>query len=108
MCQVHRFQIGPEAGICRHAFAASRLSKVKPVSDQVFQAYRSLYSYDKTPLNAAVEAGRSDEDDWKIEKDHLRRAYGNERAISYLFLPKKGKPPYQTVLFFPGSSALPE
>ena len=33
-------------------------------------------------------------------------AYGNERAIAYLFLPKKGKPPFQTVLFFPGSNAL--
>ena len=33
-------------------------------------------------------------------------AYGNEHAVAYLFLPKKGKPPYQTVLFFPGSNAL--
>ena len=24
----------------------------------------------------------------------------------YLFLPKKGKPPYQTVIYFPGSSAI--
>ena len=80
-------------------------SKVKPVSDQVFQAYRGAYSYDKTPLNAAVEQV-SDEDDWKVEKITYAAGYGNERAISYLFLPEKGKPPYQTVLFFPGSNAL--
>jgi len=80
-------------------------SKEKPVSDQVFQAYRSLYSYDKTPLDAKVEQV-GDEDDWKIEKVSYTAGYGNERAIAYLFLPKKGKPPYQTVLFFPGSNAL--
>jgi eukaryotic-like serine/threonine-protein kinase len=80
-------------------------SKVKPVSDQVFQAYRGAYSYDKAPLNATVEQV-GDEDDWKVEKITYAAGYGNERAISYLFLPKKGKAPYQTVLFFPGSNAL--
>ena len=80
-------------------------SKEKPVSDQLFQAYRSVYSYDKTPLDAKVEQV-SEEDDWRVEKITYAAGYGNERAIAYLFLPKKGKPPYQTVLFFPGSNAL--
>ena len=26
--------------------------------------------------------------------------------IAYLFLPKKGSPPYQTVLYFPGADAI--
>ena len=80
-------------------------SKVKPASDQLFQAYRSMYSYDKGPLNASVEEV-GDEDDWKVEKATYAAGYGNERAIAYLFLPKKAKPPYQAVLFFPGSNAL--
>jgi hypothetical protein len=80
-------------------------SKEKPASDQVFQAYRGLYAYDKTPLDATVEQV-GDEEDWKVEKITYTAGYGNERAVSYLFLPKKGKPPYQTVLFFPGSNAL--
>ena len=33
-------------------------------------------------------------------------AYGNERMSAYLFLPKKAKPPYQTVLYFPGAGAI--
>jgi formylglycine-generating enzyme required for sulfatase activity/dienelactone hydrolase len=82
------------------------LNKQKPVSDQLFQAYRSLYSYDKTPLNATVEAVASGEEDWKIEKITYAAAYGNERAIAYLFLPTNAKPPFQTVLFYPGSNAL--
>jgi predicted esterase len=80
-------------------------SKEKPASDQVFQAYRGLYAYDKTPLDANVEQV-GDEEDWKVEKITYAAGYGNERAISYLFLPKKAKPPFQTVLFFPGSNAL--
>jgi len=44
------------------------LTKEKPVSDQIFQAYRGLYSYDKTPLNASVEQVDSKEEDWRIEK----------------------------------------
>ncbi len=82
------------------------LTKEKPVSDELFRAYRSLYSYDKKPLNATVEPFGKDEEDWTAEKITYTAAYGNERAIAYLFLPKKGKPPFQTVLFFPGSNAL--
>lgn len=82
------------------------LSKEKPVSDELFRAYRSLYSYDKAPLNATVEPYGKDEEFWTAQKITYAAAYGNERAIAYLFLPKKGKPPYQTVLFFPGSNAL--
>ena len=82
------------------------LSKEKPASAELFQVYRSLYSYDKTPLNASVEPYGKDEEDWTAQKITYTAAYGNERAIAYLFLPKKGKPPYQTVLFFPGSNAL--
>jgi len=82
------------------------LTKEKPASDQLFRAYRGVYSYDKTPLNASVEPFGPDEEDWKAEKITYAAAYGNERAIAYLFLPKKAKPPFQTVLFFPGSNAL--
>ena len=82
------------------------LSKGKPVSDELFRAYRGVYSYDKIPLNATVEPFGEDEDDWKTERITYTAAYGHEQAIAYLFLPKKGKPPFQTVLFFPGSNAL--
>jgi dienelactone hydrolase len=82
------------------------LTKEKPVSDELFRAYRSLYSYDKTPLNASAEPFGQDEEDWKAERITYAAAYGNERAIAYLFVPKRAMPPFQTVLFFPGSNAL--
>lgn len=82
------------------------LNRQKPVSDQVFAAYRSLYSYDKAPLDASVESLPSNDEDWKMEKVTYTAPYGNERAAAYVFLPTKGTPPFQTVLFFPGSGAL--
>jgi serine/threonine protein kinase/formylglycine-generating enzyme required for sulfatase activity/dienelactone hydrolase len=81
------------------------LSNEKPASDQLFLAYLSQYSYDKIPLDATVEK-LPDTDDASVEKITYSAGYGHERAIAYLYLPKKAKPPYQTVVFFPGSNAL--
>jgi hypothetical protein len=77
----------------------------RPVSEEIFQVYRSLYSYDKTPLNAAVESVDESDPDWRKERITFAAAYGNERVIAYLFLPKKFAPPFQTVIYFPPSSA---
>ena len=78
----------------------------KPVSDEVFRAYHTLYSYDKTALNSVVEATEGNDPDWKKERITLDAAYGNERLIAYLFLPKKFVPPHQTIIYFPGSGAI--
>ena len=82
------------------------LTKEKPVSAQIFQVFRGLYSYDKAPLNAVVETLPAGGEDWKAEKITYDAGYGKERAIAYLFLPTKAKPPLQTVLVFPGANAL--
>jgi eukaryotic-like serine/threonine-protein kinase len=84
------------------------LSKQRPVSNELFKAYQSLYSYDQLPLNAKVESFDKEGEDWKTEKVTYAAAYGSERATAYLFLPKKVAPPYQTVIIFPGSNALVE
>jgi cephalosporin-C deacetylase-like acetyl esterase len=76
----------------------------KPVSDQVFKVYESLYSYDKTPLHASGEVVQ-ETDYWKKEKITFDAAYGNERVIAYLFLPKTASPPFQTVVVFTGVAA---
>jgi eukaryotic-like serine/threonine-protein kinase len=86
-------------------FQARDYSSEKPVSDQVFQVYKSLYSYDKTPLHAVVESSQQKED-WKLEKVTYDAAYGKERITAYLYLPQKVKPPFQTVVYFPGAAAL--
>ncbi|MEO6119968.1 MAG: SUMF1/EgtB/PvdO family nonheme iron enzyme, partial [Terriglobales bacterium] len=96
----------PQVAFERRISVRRDYAKEKPVSDEVFRAYRGLYSYDKAPLNATVEPYGKEEEDWKAERITYAAPYGNERAVLYLFLPKKAKPPFQTVLFFPGSNAL--
>jgi eukaryotic-like serine/threonine-protein kinase len=33
-------------------------------------------------------------------------AYGDQRVIAQLYLPRTGRPPYQTIVYFPGSDAI--
>jgi dienelactone hydrolase len=80
-------------------------SKDTPVSDEVFKAYRGLYAYDKGELNARVEETGTTAG-WSREKVTFDAAYGHERVIAHLFLPKNGSPPFQTVVYFPGGFAL--
>ena len=81
-------------------------SREKTVSDEVFAALRSIFSYDKTDMNAVIEAKDETSPDWTREKITFAAGYGRERTTAYLFLPRSGRPPFQTVVYFPGSSAL--
>jgi serine/threonine protein kinase/formylglycine-generating enzyme required for sulfatase activity/cephalosporin-C deacetylase-like acetyl esterase len=76
----------------------------RPVSDQLLRVYKGLYSYDKTPLHANVDSVQQT-GDWKEEKISFEAAYGDERITAHLYLPKKASPPFQTVVFFPGTNA---
>ena len=78
-------------------------ARFKPVSDEVFNAYKLLYAYPQTPLNAQVDGVVEDTVDWREEKVTFDAAYGGQRMSAYLFLPKNVRPPYQTVLFFPSA-----
>jgi len=75
----------------------------KPVSDEVFRAYQAMYDYEPTPLHAHVDSVVQDAPDWRKEKVTFDAAYNNERMSAYLFLPKRVRPPYQAVIFFPSA-----
>jgi serine/threonine protein kinase/dienelactone hydrolase len=79
--------------------------QLSPVADSVFQVYKDQFSYDKKDLNARVESTDDKARDWIKERVTFDTAYENERMTAYLFLPKNSLPPYQTVIYFPGSSA---
>jgi cephalosporin-C deacetylase-like acetyl esterase len=86
-------------------FQARKFARERPVSDQLFQVYKSFYSYDKTPLEPAIESTQQT-GVWKQQKITFAAAYGNERVAAYLFLPNKASPPFQTVVYFPGAAAI--
>jgi dienelactone hydrolase/predicted Ser/Thr protein kinase len=96
----------PAAATAMLEFPSRDYSKEKPVSDEVFGAYARMYSYDNTDLKPVLEQADDSSPDWKREKITFAAAYGGERMSAYLFVPKGYTPPYQTVMYFPGSNAL--
>ncbi|HEV7519722.1 MAG TPA: protein kinase [Candidatus Angelobacter sp.] len=87
------------------SFELADYRNVKPVSDAAFRIYESLYSYDRTPLDAKIESEDDSSPFWRKQRITFKAAYGEDRVIAYLFLPKSASPPYQTVVYFPHSGA---
>jgi eukaryotic-like serine/threonine-protein kinase len=83
-------------------------AKEKPVSAEVFETYRHLFDYDRAPTNAKLESRDTTPDDWTIEHVSFDAAYGGERMSAYVYVPKRFKPPYQSVVYFPGSGVISE
>ncbi|MFI5167068.1 MAG: protein kinase [Thermoanaerobaculales bacterium] len=98
-------ELPPPAAAARLEPSVRDFSMEKPVSDEVFKAFKSLYAYDKGELNARVEETETTED-WTRVKVSFDAAYGGERVVIHLYLPKGTAPPFQTVVFFPGSGAI--
>lgn len=78
-----------------------------PVSDELFEVYRQLFAYDRTPLNAVIVSSDTTAT-WIREHVELDAAYGGERLALFVFLPLggAGSAPRQAVVFFPGSGDL--
>jgi len=78
----------------------------RPVSDEILDSYiNTWYKYDRTELDAKIESVDSDRNFCRRERITFAAAYPNERVIAYLYLPNGFKPPYQTVVWFPGGEA---
>ena len=80
-------------------------ARMRPVSDDVYRAYARVFDYDRTPLEARVERADTT-DQWIAQRVSFTAAYGQERMAAWLYLPRSGRPPYQTIVFFPGSNVL--
>jgi dienelactone hydrolase len=80
-------------------------TKEKPVDDATFEIFRRFYSYDRTPLDARIESVQESEY-WRRERASFAAAYGDERVPVNILIPRNASPPYQAVVWFPGSYAL--
>jgi eukaryotic-like serine/threonine-protein kinase len=87
------------------SFQKSDYRSFKPVPDSVFQMYERMYAYDRSPLDAKIESEDDSSPYWREQRITFNAAYGNERVIAHLFLPKNVSAPYQTVVYFPHSGA---
>jgi serine/threonine protein kinase/cephalosporin-C deacetylase-like acetyl esterase len=84
---------------------SEEIAQQKPVDDSIFQIYKAQFSYDKTDLKARVES-KKESPEWSLEKISLNAAYGDERVITWLFLPRNAAPPYQAVIYWGGDGPL--
>ncbi len=80
-------------------------SKEHPVDEAAFRIYAGLYGYDKAALDSRVESV-TDADRWRIERVGFAAAYRGERMSALVYMPKNVPPPWQVVIYFPGSGAL--
>ena len=78
----------------------------EPFSDAVWKTWLSFLSYPMTPLEARIELVDEAPSHWRMEKISFTAAYGGERMLAYLFLPKNVPPPYHTVVFWPGDAVV--
>jgi formylglycine-generating enzyme required for sulfatase activity len=79
---------------------------ISPVPDDIFRIYKEQFAYDQRLLEPLIESRSENQEGWVHEIVSFDAAYGNERIIAHLFLPTIGEPPYQTVIYFPGSASV--
>lgn len=77
----------------------------KPVGDEMFAAFESFYAYDQRPLDAIIHQVDDVSMHYRWERISYDAAYGGERVLANLLLPKNASPPFQVVVYFPGSEA---
>ena len=92
----------PGEELLRPVTPALDVSTMSPVVDDVFDAYLSMYAYDRAELEANIELVDESSPHWRVETVSYDAAYGGERVTALVFLPRNARPPFQTVIWFPG------
>ena len=79
----------------------------KPISNELFNVYNGMFQYDPLALNETVIEEKVDINEaWYKKVVEIDAAYGNERLPLNIFLPKNESPPFQTIIYVPGSNAI--
>jgi len=74
------------------------------ITDDEFAFIKSMYAYDPADLQARVELTDSAQT-WIREWVTYDAAYGGERVKTLIYLPRNATPPYQVIIYFPGTGA---
>jgi len=77
----------------------------KPVNDAEYAIYARLFERRQLPLEPRIESTDDTSPRWTRHLVSYTAGYGGERLNALLYLPKNAKPPFQTIVFMPGSYA---
>lgn len=98
-------EVRPSLMAARPAPRAIDHSATEPVSDEVFAGFLRQLEYTDSPLEARIEE-RTEGSHWIREKVSFATAYDAERTVAYIHLPRRGVPPFRTIVVWPGAQAL--
>jgi len=102
---VRRPTAPPESSFAPLTLRARTLARaIAPVGDETYNVFLNLHAYTKSDLDARVERVDESPPYWRRETVTFRAAYGNERVIAHLFLPRNAPPPYQVVAIMGGAT----
>jgi len=79
---------------------------ISPAPDAIYKVFKEQFAYDPKRLDPVIESRSENPEGWIHEIVSFNAAYGSERVLGHLFLPTIGEPPYQTVIYFPGSASI--
>jgi eukaryotic-like serine/threonine-protein kinase len=74
----------------------------EPASDVEYRVFEGLHRYESSPLDARTERVVDSSPYWRRETVSFRAAYGNDRVVAHVFLPRNASPPYQVVVVLGG------
>jgi eukaryotic-like serine/threonine-protein kinase len=77
-----------------------------PIADDVYAAVTAQFSYDRVPFSSETLSRDDSDRRWIRETVSYPAPYGDERIVAHLYLPRNALPPYQTIVYFPGTAAL--
>ncbi|HVS62684.1 MAG TPA: protein kinase [Thermoanaerobaculia bacterium] len=77
----------------------------EPMAEESFEELLSLFAYEPLPLDPKVEDVREGPGGSRREVVSFAAAYGDDRVPAHLFLPAGAEPPFQAVVYYPGSTA---
>ena len=100
-----RYPEPPAAALMAPITATRTYQRPPPLTDEAFSLLKGLYAYDHTPLDARVERVNDSLPNYRQETVSYRTAYSSDRMETHLLMPRSGSPPYQAVIWFPGSDA---
>jgi serine/threonine protein kinase/predicted esterase len=96
----------PDAALLQRYVHYRDDAKLPTVSDEIYAAYSRMYTYDRTDLDATLDNTDDSSPHWRRETVSFAAAYGGERVLAHLFIPRDAEPPYQSVIWVPGNDAL--
>ena len=87
-------------------FLIPALEVPDPADDTEYEVLKNYFEYDRTELSPEIKFSKVNEAGWTLEKVEYMTAYNEEKMAAFLFLPSNSSPPYQTVIYGPGTNVM--